>query len=61
MKDFLVILLDVMFRMAILNPQLSEDELKDSHGVLLIESFAYNKYFEVFHVLFPNLQIIATK
>lgn len=61
MKDFLVILLDVMFRMAMLNPQLSEEELKDSHGVLLIEGFAHNKYFEVFHILFPKLQIITTK
>ena len=61
MKDFLVILLDVMFRMAMLNPQLSEEELKNSHGVLLIEGFAHNKYFKVFHILFPNLQIITTK
>ena len=58
-KDAWILLLNILYHMILLNPQLEKKVAKKTHGILLLEESFSKTYLEAFHKIFPNLQIIC--
>ena len=59
LKDAWILLLDILHRMILLNPQLGKKVAKKTQGILLLEESFSKIYLEALHNVFPKLQIIC--
>lgn len=58
-KDAWILLLNILYHMILLNPQLEKKVAKKTHGILFLEESFPKIYLEALHKIFPKLQIIC--